>query len=499
MNTTLGGGASASQPASGWRVLSVTSLGVMLCFINSSTLNVALPTIVRDLGATPVQASWVLLSYMLLLTMLILVFGHLGDIMGRRRLYLLGLATLVIASGGCAIAPNVEVLLGFRCLQAVGAAAVIANTTALLADAFPPRTLGLGLGLNATISAAAQSVGPVLGSLVVGVAGWRSIFLLNIPLGVVALVWAYVVLARDVRSGRDRIDYMGGILSSIGLAGIVYALSMGGPNGWTDTTVIIGLVVGLVAICAFTIAQRMVSHPMIDLDLFADRSRASAYVAVMLISMANVSSVLLGSLYMQAFHGMTALQAGLVVAPVPIGMMLASPLSGRLLRRFNYLTLSLVGMFLVAVGQIALIVAIGRPNDAVILAGALLCIGLGIGTFLTPNNLGIIYEVRPDRRGVANGMRSALQNTGLVTGTALALSVATGQLSAAGQHAVYSGDATALSTVEAAIFIGGVRLAMGVMLIVVLLGVAILFRTRRRHTMAVDRKTLANATNSPPQ
>ena len=182
--------------AYGWRVLSVTTLGVMLCFINASTLNVALPALVRDLGATAVQAGWILLSYMLLTTVLILVFGRLADLLGRRRLYLAGLATLVLASVGCGLAGNAEVLLMFRCLQAIGAAAVITNTTALLADAFPSHKLGLGLGINATISAAAQSLGPILGGVVVSTLGWRAIFLLNLPLGLIALYWAWRTLRR---------------------------------------------------------------------------------------------------------------------------------------------------------------------------------------------------------------------------------------------------------------------------------------------------------------
>lgn len=469
--------------AYGWRVLSVTTLGVMLCFINASTLNVALPALVRDLGATAVQAGWILLSYMLLTTVLILVFGRLADLLGRRRLYLAGLATLVVASVGCGLSLNAETLLVFRCLQAVGAAAVITNTTALLADAFPAHKLGLGLGVNATISAAAQSLGPIVGGVLVSTLGWRSIFLLNLPLGLIALAWAWRTLRRTSHKSDERFDGMGAILSMVGLAGVVYAASMGGPRGWSDGHVITGAVVGVIALACFIVSQRRRSHPLVDMDLFTNPLRCVSYASVLLISMANTSTILLIALFLQAVHGFDAMHAGLSIAPVPIGMMLASPIAGRLVGRVSNLSLCLVGLLFSAAGLLGLVGVIGFTSPYLWMTPALLCVGIGNGLFLTPNNSAIMQSVRPARRGIANGVRSALQNTGFVLGTALMLSIATAPLSRDSQQAAYAGRLANVSASEVADFLYGCRAALSVSLAVCLLGIALTLWARRHARM----------------
>lgn len=464
----------------GWRVLSVTTLGVMLCFINASTLNVALPRVADDLNASAAQASWILLSYMLLTTVLILVFGRLADLFGRKRLYMAGLGTLVLGSAGCGWAQSAEMLLVFRCVQAVGAAAVITNTTALLADAFPVRRLALGLGINATISAAAQSMGPVIGGLIVNSLGWRAIFLLNLPLGLVALAWAWRTLRHVSFSSSERFDSVGAALSMIGMAGLVYAISMGGPNGWSDPHVLAAAAVGVLGMVAFVISQRRNEDPLVDLSLLAESTRSVAYVCVMLISMAHVSTILLVSLFLQAVHGFDAMSAGLAVAPTPIGMMLASPVAGRLIGRHSNFSLCLWGLGFTATGLLMLFLVIGWTEPYAWIAPALLCVGIGNGLFLTPNNSGIIQSVRPARRGIANGMRSALQNTGYVVGTALALSIATAPLSRASQKAAYAGRLSMVSQSEVHAFTSGCRMAIAVLFCLCATAIALLLWTRQR-------------------
>ncbi|WP_144639349.1 MFS transporter [Bordetella genomosp. 13] len=477
-----------SEPADaeqyGWRVLSVTTLGVMLCFINASTLNVALPMVADDLNASPVQASWILLSYMLLTTVLILVFGRLADLLGRKRLYLAGLAVLVAGSVGCGLSQSAGMLLAFRCVQAIGAAAVITNTTALLADAFPVHKLGLGLGLNATISAAAQSMGPVIGGVLVDSFGWRSIFLINLPLGALALAWAGYTLRQTAFTHNERFDVAGAGLSMVGVAGLVYALSMGGPNGWLDAHVLAGAAIGIIGMMAFVFSQRRREHPLVDLSLFDEPMRSASYACVMLISMANVSTILLVSLYLQAAHGYDAVSAGLAVAPTPVGMMLASPVSGRLIGRHSHLTLCLWGLGFAAAGVLMLACVTGLPDPYVWMAPALFCVGVGNGLFLTPNNSGIMQGVRPGRRGIANGIRSALQNTGLVIGTALALSIATAPLSHASQKAAYAGRLSMVSQGEVHAFTGGCRTAFAVLFLLCSTAIAVLLWARGRSRAA---------------
>lgn len=225
-----------------WRVLSVTGIGVLLSGANTSTLDVALPTVARHFNATATEASWMLLSYMLVNTGLIVAFGRLADIVGRRRLYLAGLAVFTVGGLACGFATNAAEL---DAMQAVGAASIVTNTTALLTDAFPPETLSLGLGLNVTLVSAAQVVGPLLGGLLATTLGWRAVFWFNVPTGAVGLVWAAISLRRSPRSGerREPFDLIGGVLSFAVLGSLVIALSEGGALGWTSPPVVAGAIV----------------------------------------------------------------------------------------------------------------------------------------------------------------------------------------------------------------------------------------------------------------
>lgn len=469
----------AAQAQYGWRVLTVTALGVMLCFINASTLNVALPVIARDLGASPSQASWILLSYMLVTTVCILVFGRLSDLFGQRRMYLLGLALLTVASVGGGLSTSTGMLLGFRCLQAVGAAAVIANTTALLTGAFPARHLAMGLGISATISAAAQGLGPLLGGVVVSLAGWRMIFLVNLPLGVLALVWAHRTLRVSAHRLHERFDLVGTGLSTLGLGSLVYALSMGGPHGWMSPDVVASGLAAALALTAFVASQTLRTHPLVDLGLFADRGRATAYACVLLICMTQTSSLLLMALFMQGVQGVDALGAGLAVAPVPVGMMLASPVAGRLTGRFAALSVSTAGLLLTALGLAGLALLLEAAISRIAMGACLLLIGMGNGLFLTSNNSGIMESVRPHRRSVANAVRATLQNTGLVAGAALATSIAISPLPPLSQRAAYAGQLSGSSAADIAGFVGGCRSALWLLCMLSILGMAISLATHR--------------------
>ena len=204
VSTASHAGSPAAEPSRrySWTVFSVTSLGVLLTGLNASTLDVALPTVVRHFDASATAASWILLSYLLVSTILILPFGRLADIIGRRRLYLAGLAVLTLSSLIAGAAPNVGVLIAARIGQAVGAASIQANVTAILTDAFPTRKLSLALGLNVTVAGVGLVAGPALGGVLVDSVGWRSVFWFNVPFGVLGLVWAALALRELPRKGE---------------------------------------------------------------------------------------------------------------------------------------------------------------------------------------------------------------------------------------------------------------------------------------------------------
>ncbi|MPQ99129.1 MFS transporter [Modestobacter sp. I12A-02628] len=443
-----------------WRVLAATSIGVVLTFLNTSSLDVALPSVVRHFDAGPTAAAWVLLSYMLAVTVLVLALGRLSDLLGRRRVYLTGLAVVTVASLGCALSPDVGVLIGMRVGQAIGAAAVITSTSAILADAFPAEQLPVALGLNATVAATGALIGPVAGGLLVSLGGWSAVFWPVVPLGLLALgASALTVPPSPPRRAGERFDLLGAALSLLGLGGLVVAVSSGGSLGWTDPLVLTAAGAAVVALPLFVVVQARGRHPLLDLGLLTDRARGMAYLAGFLLSVAQFAVVLLVSLFLQAQDGLSAVDAGLCVLPVAVGTVLTAPLAGRLARRFPARALSTVGLLLVAAGLLVLAVVL-RPSAGVLLTVPLTMIGAGTGLFMTPNTSAILASVPAGRRGAANGVRSMLQNAGFVLSTALTLAVVTAGLEPAAREAVYSGMLSELPGAAGDAFVTGSRAAL---------------------------------------
>ena len=451
----------ADEERYAWRVLSVTSLGVLLAAANTSTLDVALPVVARHFDATASAASWTLLTYMLVNTVLILAFGRLADIVGRRRLYLIGLATLTAASLACGFAPSILWLDALRGVQAIGAAAIITNTTAQLTDAFPARLLGTALGLNVAVASASQVIGPVIGGAMASAWGWRAVFWFNVPTGVVGLIWARASLRHALqRPRKERFDVLSAVLSLAMLGGLVIALSEGGALGWTSAPVIVGAALFVVTTPVFLVMQARRRDPLVDLRLFADRQRSAAYLANFLLALARFAVVLLAALYLQAARGLDPFQAGIRVIPVALGMMVASPLVGRLVARFTARILSTSGLVLTGAGLLGLGLRLQPTTGDAELALWLALIGVGTGIFMTPNTSAIMSTVEPARRGIANGVRSMTQNSGFVVSVALSLGIVTSALPPEQKRQAYAGTLSQLGPQSLAHLTHGYHLAL---------------------------------------
>lgn len=441
-------------------MLCASSLSVVLVFISSSALLVALPDVSRDLDATALQSSWVLLSYMLTTTTLILVFGRIADLVGRRRLYIAGILVFLLASLACGVAPDAAVLLAARLVQGVGAAAIVTNTTALLTDVFPESILSLGLGLNATVAAVGQVIGPVVGGLVAESFGWRWIFLGGIPISLAGLVWSLRLIPRAARPrSGERLDVPGSLLSVATVGLLVGAVSVGGSAGWAATPVV-AMASGAVLLGAvFVWTQRRVAHPLVDPAIFRDRATITLFSAAGLCALSSYALVLLASLSFQAVSGKDAVEAALWVLPTPIGTTVAAASAGVLARRVPARTLSTIGMLLIAVGAAVLAGSLADDGDYAVTAVGLGAVGVGTGVFMTPSTSALMTRVPEHRRGIANAIRSALQNAGFLFSTALGLAIATSGLSAAQQAAAYDGSLLGLPATDVQAFVDGVRAA----------------------------------------
>ena len=278
----------------------------------------------------------------------------------------------------------------------------------------------------------------------------------------------------------ERFDLAGAALSFVGIGCVTYALSMAGTRGWTSTPVWAFMFAGLGAIALFYRVQVRASSPLVDPSLFGDPVRRTAYAGILLLSMAQAAPLVLVALYLQACAGLEPSQAGLRVAPVAFGMLMAAPVAGMLIRRFSPEAVCAGGMLLAA-GALAMLATLLRPEiGAVPLSLCFWGLGLGIGSFVTPNNASILQTVTPQRRGIANGVRSTLQNTGIMMGTALALSVALARLSPGSQRSVLGNAGAGLSGLDVAIFTRGTSAALALLAVLCLAGSAMIASSRRR-------------------
>lgn len=456
-----------------WRVFTATSIGVIAVFVAMSGLTVALPTLSRELGATPAQSTWILLGYMVVTTALILVFGRLADIIGRRPLYLAGLIVFTVASALCVVSPSAEVLIAARILQGVGAAAVVTNNTALLTDTFPPRLLSRALGWNATVAAFGQIVGPVVGGAATTLFGWRGLFVAVLGIALIATTASVMVIPRTVGRIRSRepFDVAGAILSTALLTVVVLALTPG-SSSVSRLPWLYGAV-SLVVAVLLVVVQRRRAHPLIDLSLFADRGISMVLLAGLLTAAATYAVALIISLYVQAVDGTSPFVAGLLVTPVAAGTVIAAAAAGWLVTRIAPRTLAAGGMVMNTAGVLGVALVLSADRSLPVTALFLFLIGTGIGLFMTPSTSVLMLTVPPQRRGIANGMRSTLQNVGNLLSTAIVVAIIPIGLGAAAQQAAYGGSPSAFDAAGLNRFVDNLQLAGVVLAALSAVGIAV--------------------------
>ena len=448
-----------------WKAVSVTSLGMLLTGLNSSTLNVALPQVVRHFNAGPFAASWVLLAYMLVSSVGLVVFGRIADLFGRRGTYLLGFVLFTVASLLAGFAPSIELLLAARVAQACGSAMILSNGSAILTDAFPPAKLGKGMSVYMAVISVGGLVGPSFGGFLAEAAGWRWVFWFNVPVGVVAIAWGFRTLRTVSPGPRSRLDLFGIVLLFGWLGGLLLALSQGGSLGWDGPWVLVGGTAFVLALPVFILVERRVRAPLLDLRLFADRGFTLANVAAVLNALGQFSVVLLMALFLQSARHFSPGEAGLAILPTPAASSLASLLAGRLIGRFHPRSVAVAGSVLSAVAMTTLLVALDPDVPYGVLATGLALAGIGGGLFVTANTTAIMMDAPQDRLGVVNGVRLMLVNVSTVLSTALSLALVASAMLPADRHLVYLADPSGTAPGIAQSLLDGYHRAFAVLLV----------------------------------
>jgi EmrB/QacA subfamily drug resistance transporter len=407
-----------------WAVLLVVSLGFFMTLLDLTIVNIAIPNMITRLHASLDDILWVINAYALVLAALLITAGRLGDLLGQRKMFFIGVVVFTLASAACGLAPGAGALIGFRAVQGLGAALLMPQTLAMLTMVFPPERRGAAFGVWGAVAGVATIAGPTLGGLLVTAFDWRYIFFINIPVGAVVLILT-VILIPDLRAGqRHRFDISGVILASAALLLICFGLVDGQKYGWSTVTSFISipliLAVGVVLLCVFlwVQARKQDAEPLLPFVLFKDRNYALMNFVAGAIAIGMLGIFLPFSIYLQSVLGFSALKAGLTLAPASVIAMFVAPVAGRMSDRIGGKYILLTGLTLFSTGT-AWIALIAQPTSAwQDFVAPQVAMGIGIGCTFAPMTTVAMRGISPRMAGAASGVFNTTRQVGSVIGTA---------------------------------------------------------------------------------
>jgi EmrB/QacA subfamily drug resistance transporter len=440
-----------------WRILSTVSLGTFMATLDGSIVNISLPKIQEAFRIDLATVEWVVIAYLLVVGAVLLPFGRLGEVLTFRRVYLTGFAVFTGASVLCGAAPSSEALIASRAIQGLGAGMLQAMGPAIVARTFGPGERGRALGLNAISVSVGLTLGPALGGLLTEFATWRAIFLINLPVGVVAILWAARTLPLERPGGAQSFDLPGAALGSTATFALLLALIEGQSWGWTSPA-IVGLIVAFLVLgIGFVWVELRANQPMIDLALFRIRSFAAGNASLVIAFAGLFTATFLLPFLLQDAAGYSPVEAGLMLTPIPIATALVAPFSGVLSDRIGPRLPATAGIALMSVGLFSLArlpTGFGVPD----LAWRLALIGIGQGMFVSPNSSAVLGSVPRRRIGTASGTLAEMRIDGQALGiaasgaiVALRTPVHLAELAGTGSAAELAGASLALAIHDAMI------------------------------------------------
>jgi EmrB/QacA subfamily drug resistance transporter len=455
-----------------WAIFGLVSVGTFMTTLDASIVNIALPSIAQAFG-TPVSGpiEWVVIGYLVVIAATLLSFGRLADIAGRERVWIAGLAVFTAGSALSGLAPTLVLLIAARAIQGLGAALILAPSLALIVDAFPLSQRGQALGMNALIVSLGVTAGPTLGGLITETLGWRGIFFVNVPLGLIGLLVARCMFTFGAGARARRFDLPGAVAFGLGLASLSLGVSFGSEWGWASPAVVLALGVAVAALGLAVRLERRRRDPLVDLRQLASRRLGLPLASFLFSILALFAVAFLLPFYLEEMRGLTPLAAGLLLTPYSLGLAFASPISGRLADRGQARWFGPLGLGLAAasLGFLSLVnTTTPLPQIALWLAIS----GIGQGLFLSPNTTAVMSAVPADESGTASGLIATTRVVGQALSVAIAGAVFVGLGGASAGAALVAGvaprsagglalDDTFLAAMHAALFISGAMAAAG--------------------------------------
>jgi EmrB/QacA subfamily drug resistance transporter len=401
-----------------WWTLAAVAFGLFMIMLDNTVVNVALPSIQRDLGVGLSELEWIVTGYALTFAALMLIGGKLADAYGRRLIFVAGIVVFTLASLGCGLADSGDVLIGSRVVQGAGAALMNPATLSIIAATFPPRERGTAIGIWAGVSALALAIGPLVGGLITEHLHWSWIFFVNVPIGVLGIVASYLLIDESKDDEHVRLDVPGLVTSALGLFALTYALIEANTYGWGSGRIVGSFALAAVSLVTFVLLERRQRAPMLDLTLFRSTTYAGANVVILLVALAMFGVFFFLSLYMQNILGYSAVQAGAAFLPMTILIILVAPVAGKLSDRVGSRWLMTSGMALLGV-QLVYFSQLGPDADFWNLLPAMLIGGFGMSLTMTPSAAAATRAVPVAKSGVGSAVLNAFRQVGGSVGIAL--------------------------------------------------------------------------------
>jgi EmrB/QacA subfamily drug resistance transporter len=401
-----------------WFTLGAVSFGLFMIMLDNTVVNVALPSIQRDLGIGLSELEWIVAGYALTFASLMLIGGKVADAYGRRLIFVIGIAVFTLASLWCGIATSGDMLIAARIVQGAGAALMNPASLSIIAATFPPRQRGTAIGIWAGVSALALAIGPLVGGLITEHLTWSWIFFVNIPVGIVGIAASFAFIDESRDETHVRLDLPGLATSAIGLFALTYALIEGNKYGWGSPRIVGSFVVAAVSLVLFLLLESRQRAPMLPLGLFRNRTYTGANTVILLVALSMFGVFFFVSLYMQNILGFSAVQAGAAFLPMTLLIILIAPIAGRMTDRIGSRGFMTGGMILIAV-QLIYFSRLGPDATFWQLLPAMLIGGMGMASTMTPSAAAATRSVPVDKAGVGSAVLNAFRQMGGTMGIAI--------------------------------------------------------------------------------
>lgn len=407
-------------PPNKWVVLAILAIGIFMATLDSSIVNISLPTIAHYFSV-PLNGAveWVVIAYLVVIAGVLLTTGRVADMIGRKPIWAIGLAVFTTGSAICGASVSLSMLIAARALQGLGGALIMAVSPAMLTSAFPASERGRALGINAVFVALGVSVGPTLGGIITENFSWRWIFYVNVPLGIIGIIATLRILAESASRKRERFDPLGALLLAIGLACLTLGLSFGQEWGWNSPLLISTLVISVTALIALVFVEQRVTSPVIDFSLLRNRVFLSANISLILCFLALFAVGFMMPFYLEELRGFSTLQAGLLLTPLSLTIAVLAPFSGALADRIGSRWLAAGGLAMACIGLV-FISQLTAQSSVFDIIWRMVFTGAGQALFQSPNNSALMGAAPRGQQGIASGFLA----TGRVMGQSVSVALA---------------------------------------------------------------------------